>query len=572
MATNSISSIDDSIKNLTTTFQTAIKTTIEAESAPLKLVQTQKDTLEVRRGIYTDVKANFDALQSAVQALISTQASFGLKLVSKATVTPASAGSTVLTANLTDESAPAADYDFSVTRLAKAHSLAATAVASPDIALNKSGIFWLGGTGTAALQTETAPGVYSDFVASTSLTAAATTTAASGQRELGTGSYTLQVRDSSGVRQFRLVDADGNAVSIRKADGTSGYVAGWQNMTDGAFDTGRGQILSLNTTGSLDSTTFYYTAKGTSITVSSTDTQRNIVNAINAAAQPEGRDFKASIVANQLVLTGAHTGENHALLFTDGANLGLTQLLQSAQNAKFTVNGMEVSRANNTNLTDVVDGVTLNLAGDAEGKNARLSLNSSADKAAGLMNTLVTKFNATISHLKDKMATTSKTENGKTTYTRGPLTGETIFSSFRTDMLYRMGRSYTNSGSLKRLEEIGLSFDKDMKLTFDSSKFSEALKNNSSDVTALLDTSLGEINTIVGRYASSNGMLTRSLNSIDSQSKEYDQRIAKYNASLEMRKQALYNQYLEYQTQLIDLGNTAQIFGVDLGSMLDTSA
>ncbi|HNA87852.1 MAG TPA: flagellar cap protein FliD N-terminal domain-containing protein, partial [Anaerolineales bacterium] len=115
MATT-ITSIDASIRNLTPSFQTAIKTTIEAESAPLKRVQTLKDSMEVRRGVYTDVKSNFDALQSAIQALISTQATYGLSTVAKASVTPAISGSTVLTVSKTSETAPVTDYDFTVTK------------------------------------------------------------------------------------------------------------------------------------------------------------------------------------------------------------------------------------------------------------------------------------------------------------------------------------------------------------------------------------------------------------------------------------------------------------------------
>jgi flagellar capping protein FliD len=561
---STISSVDSSMKNLATQFQTAIKVTIEAESAPLNRVKTLKESLDVRRSVYTDIKTNFDAFQSAVQALISSQSSYGLNLISKSTVIPGTSGTSVLSVSKTSETAAIADYDFYVTKLAKAHSRATAASSSPDIALNKSGIFWLGGTGDAALQSETAPGVYSDFVASTSVTGASKSTVSSGQRELGSGDYTVQVRDSSGVRQFRLVNADGTAVAIRKTDGSTGTTSEWQSMNDGAFDTGRGQTLTLSKTGGLESTTFHYTAKGTSINISSTDTQRNIVSAINAAIQPEGRDFKASIVANQLVLTSVNTGVNHSMVFTDGAGLGFDNILQAARNAEFTVNGMTVSRAKNNDLTDVVDGVTLSLAGDAEGKSAHLSVGASTEKAAGLMNTLVSKFNTTLSHLKDKMASTSKTENGKTSYTRGVLGGETIFSSFRTDMLYRMSRSYSNDGNYKRLEEIGLSFDKDMKLTLDSTKFSEALKNNASDVKALLDTGMGEINTVLSRYTGSSGTLTRTLNSIETQGKGYDQRISKYSTSLEMRKQALYTQYMQYQGQLAELGNTAIMFGIDL--------
>ena len=565
MATT-ISSIDDSIKNLTTTFQTAIKTTIEAESEPLKRVQALKDSMEVRRGIYTDVKSNFDAFQSAVQALISNQASYGLNLVSKSSVTPAVSGTTVFTISKTDEKAATTDYDISVTKLAKANSRATAAASSPDVALNKSGTFWMGGTGVAALQTETSPGVYSDFVASSSLIAATVSTVTTNQRELGTGDYTLQMRDNSGVRQFRLVNADGNAVSIRKTDGSSTFTSDWQNMGNGVYNTGRGQILTMNKTGNPENTTFHYAAKGASISIKSSDTQRTIVSAINAASQPDGHDFKASIVANQLVLTSTQSGTNHAMVYSDGAGLGFNTLLQDAQNAQFTVNGMSVSRSSNTNLADVVEGVTFSLAGDAEGKSARLSITANAEKAVGLMNTLVSKFNATISHLKDKMASTSKTVNGKTTYTRGALSGETIFSSFRTDITYRMSRSYTNSGNFKRLEDVGISFDKDMKLTLDSSKFSDALKNNTSDVTALLDAGMGEMNTLISRYTGTSGLLTRTLSSIESQGKEYDQRIAKYNAYTETRKQSLYNQYMAYQAQLVDLGNTATMFGIDISS------
>jgi flagellar capping protein FliD len=138
-------------------------------------------------------------------------------------------------------------------------------------------------------------------------------------------------------------------------------------------------------------------------------------------------------------------------------------------------------------------------------------------------------------------------------------------------MFYRMSKSYSNGGSFKRLEEIGLSFDKDMKLTFDSAKFSDAFKNSTSDVSAVLDAGMGEINSLLARYTGSSGYLSKSLTSIDGQRKDYDQRITKYNDVLTMRKQVLYKQYMEYQIRLADLGRTAQMFGIDLGSNVNTS-
>lgn len=135
-----------------------------------------------------------------------------------------------------------------------------------------------------------------------------------------------------------------------------------------------------------------------------------------------------------------------------------------------------------------------------------------------------------------------------------------------------MGRSVTNNGIYRRLEDIGLSFDKDMKLTLDSTKFSDALKNHMSDVTALLDTAMGGINTVLSRYTGSSGILSTSLTTIDNQRKSYDQRIERFNTSLTMRKEALYKQYMDYQSQLVALGNTATMFGINLGSTVDTSS
>jgi len=557
---STISSIDTSIKSLAPSFQTAIKAIIDSESAPLNRVQTQKDQIDVRRGVYKDVKANFDSLQSALQALISTQATYGMNLVSKATVTPGTAGTTVLSATST-ESASATEYDIAVTHLAKAQSKSTTAAFSPDVALGKSGTFWMGGNGTSAVS----------LTPNTTVTGAIASPTASGQRELGTGSYTLESRDSGGIRQFRLVNADGKAVSIRSQSGTT-YTSDWQNMSDGSYDTGRGLNFTLNSLGTTSSTSLTYTAAGTSITINSTDTLRNISSAINAASQPEGRDFRASIVANKLVLTGAQSGENHTMLYTDGAALGFGADLQPAQNAEFTVNGMEVSRATNTNLTDVVDGSTINLASDAEGKSARLSISASSDKAAGLMKAMVDKFNSAVTHLKDKLASTSTTNTeGKTTYTRGPLSGDLGFSGLRLDMINRINRSVINSGSFKNFAEIGISFDKDMRLTLDSSKFSDALKNHASDVTALLDTGLGDLHSLVSRYAGSKGSLASTLTTIEDQRKSYDKRIAKYNENLTIRKQTLYNQYLGFQTQIADYGRTAEWLGMLTGTNISSS-
>jgi flagellar hook-associated protein 2 len=573
MATSISSDLNAALKNLAPTFQTAINASIEAESEPLKRIQALKDQTDIRRNIYTDMKTNLGALQTAVQALITTQASYSMNPVLKASIVPGTTGTSVITTSSNSGTMVAGDYDIAVTRLAKAQSRATAASVSPDIALGKGGTFWLGGTGTASI---------TNFTPDTSVNATSITDVVSGQRELGTGSYTVQVRDYEGTRQFRLVNADGTAVSIRSKDGTS-YTAGWQSISDGSYDTGRGLTLSLSASGAVGSTSLTYNARGTSITISPSDTQRNIANAINAAVQPEGRDFKASIVAGQLVLNAAQTGANHTMVYSDGAGLGfgatvggvftLGADLQAAQNAEFTINGMSVSRSSNSNMSDLIDGVTLNLAGDAEGKSARLTIAGNNDKSVTSMNSLVSTFNAALTHLTGKLTATAKTgTDGKTTYTRGPLTGDTVFRSLRSDMITQINANSLNSGSFKNLADIGLTFDKDLKLTLDSSKFSEALKNHSTDVAALLDVAMDKFNTTLSQHTGSTGSLQSSLTSMEGQLKTYEQRITKHNEALNTRKKSLIDQYTQMQDMLANMGRDAQFLNLTLGTTIDFSS
>ena len=551
---STISSISSSadLSKLAPTFQTAIKDMIDAESQPMKRVQSQKDELDVRKGIYTDMKSNLDGLQSALHALMTGQTDYALKSIAKMTLTPGIAGAAVLTATTTDTAA-FADYNIYVSQLAKAQSRATTAYASPDVPLGKTGAFWLGGTGTAEVQL--APG---DTVIS-----AALSSVADGLRELGSGTYSVQVRNSEGVHQFRLVDADGQAVTVKNTSG-SGATADWQSVTSGTFNTGRGFSIDFNATGSAGTTEVQYIAKGTSISIDPSSTLKTILTTINSATQPEGHDFKASIVGNQLVLTAAQSGVNHAMIYTDETNLGIGGDLQPAQNAVFTINGVTVSRPGNTNLKDVADGVTLNLAADAEGKAALLSVGADNDKAASLVQTLVDKFNAAFKYLTDKMAVTSKIDGDKTTYTRGLLAGDSVFRSLRTALLDRMNRNYASSGSLRSLSDLGISFDKDLKLTLDAKKFAEAWKSSPTDVNSLLDTALGQMDKTLASFTGSSGSLQNSLTSMDEQAKGFDQRIQTYQKSLNMRQQALINQYVQMQAMLAELGNQAQMFGINL--------
>ena len=113
---------------------------------------------------------------------------------------------------------------------------------------------------------------------------------------------------------------------------------------------------------------------GQTFTIGANDTLSTLRTQINeaSASMPEDQRVSATILDNRLVLQRAATGDSPIVL-SDVAGSPLQSLgvldavgqpsnvLLAAQNAVFSINGAVVERSSNTALTDVVEGVTLNL-------------------------------------------------------------------------------------------------------------------------------------------------------------------------------------------------------------------
>ncbi|HPH96758.1 MAG TPA: flagellar filament capping protein FliD [Anaerolineaceae bacterium] len=565
MATSSVSSTA-STANLDSYFVNLINTQMKQASQPLTLLQTQKDTLTVQKSVYTDLKSYLDAFQAPLRKLISTQATYALTTGVKGTVTPFTSGSTVLTANTTS-SAIKGTYNFSVTQLASAHVLRSDRMASATEPLGLEGTFVIGGAAARAA----AAGV-----TNSSVTGFSTGDLTSGQSELTSGNYFIETKQDSGTWKFRVVDANGDAVSVQSGS-TGSFSSGWQAMPTSSteYDTGRG--LKINFSGEMPAAgsnymngaaQLAYTAKGQSITVSTNQSLADIASAINDGTYAEGNGMTASVVDRRLVLTADKSGASYkiALANTDANNvlnsLGLlngdgsykNEVANSARNAQFTVNNLAIERSSNTGLTDVIGGVTINLAADAEGKSATLSVADDNSGAREAINTFVTKYNELQTYLRTKTAVT-KNENG--TYTRGALSGEMVFRTLNQDLTNMMNRSVVNSGAYTRLSQIGLTLDDNLTLRVsDSAKLESALANNAGDVKALMDAVMGAVDTRVGAFTGSSGYASRQLTSTTNQIKSLEDRITSLTDRLTKRQELLIKQYSQMQATLTSLGYT----------------
>ncbi len=118
-----------------------------------------------------------------------------------------------------------------------------------------------------------------------------------------------------------------------------------------------------------------FTIQGQTITIGATESLNSLVGKINTAStsMSTANKVQASIINNTLVIQRVQTGASTITMAETSGNplqdLGLfiggtsdyKHVTVAAKDANFTINGMGITRSSNTNLTDVVTGVTLNL-------------------------------------------------------------------------------------------------------------------------------------------------------------------------------------------------------------------
>lgn len=391
-----------------------------------------------------------------------------------------------------------------------------------------------------------------------------------GQLELGSGNYFIETRkNTSGVWQFRLVDAEGNGIKTKYSEDS--YSSNWQTIpTDGeTYDTGRGLTIDFGTDSNkfvtasrlTGATSVNYEAKGAEIDVTSDMSLVDIADAINAGDYGSGNEVTATIINKQLVLSADNTGSTHKMLANDSVSNVLVQLgvlsgstyknvMQSAGDASFTVDGMDVIRSRNSALTDVIAGVTLNLLSDAEGEGQSATIDIKADSTASktAITSFISQFNALQTYVNAKM---SVTQNEDETYTRGALAGDQSISSLRYTLLQTATRYDATGGKYKSLSEIGIdAVDSTSLGVSDDTALSEALSTDYASVQELLDTIMTNINSTLAKYTGTTAYVDQLIKANDDQTESVSDQIESWNSRIDQRKVSLTKQYAEIQAQM----------------------
>lgn len=218
---------------------------------------------------------------------------------------------------------------------------------------------------------------------------------------------------------------------------------------------------------------------------SSNNTLAGLRDAINQAQS----DVQAVIINDgsatpyRLVLTAAKGGTANTIqvnqALTDGAIkdaiTGITEAKAPA-NASVSINGVGITGNGNT-ITDAIPGVTLQLTGTGS-----TTLGIARDTAA--IQSSVQGFVKAYNDLSSTLA--ALTDYNPATKKGGPLTGNSSALMIQSQLRATLGGALPGlGGSLTRLSQIGVEFDKNGALTLNTTKLNAAITANPQDIGGL---------------------------------------------------------------------------------------
>jgi flagellar hook-associated protein 2 len=229
-----------------------------------------------------------------------------------------------------------------------------------------------------------------------------------------------------------------------------------------------------------------------SITINSTMSLQDVADTINA--QTSTTNVQASIVevssgSYEMVLTGTNDNADITYSSTSGTDIlnklgvtdssgAFTDVLQAAQPAEFTLDGISLTR-NTNDISDVLSGVTFDLLqATPSGTSLNVSIGVDTSQISSAVQTLVTDYNT----FRDAVIAQSATNSDGTASSSAVLFGD---STMR-DVMTQLEQALSTSVGSMSMADLGLSFNSNNELQLNTGTLSTVLSTNLSGVTTLL--------------------------------------------------------------------------------------
>jgi flagellar hook-associated protein 2 len=198
--------------------------------------------------------------------------------------------------------------------------------------------------------------------------------------------------------------------------------------------------------------------------------------------------------ANSFVLDATEDPTNPGLanLAWNPAAPGSSQVLSTAGDALFKVDGLSITSASNT-VTDAIPGVTLKLTGTNAGAATQVSFSDPSSAISTAMSDLVGALNEVMSELN----TDTDAQTGNLARDNAARSLKRTFSSLTTTIIMPNAAQ----GEPSTLSDLGVSIQRDGTFTLDSTKLTAALQSNPDAVAAMFTNGLYGVFSTINKIA-----------------------------------------------------------------------
>jgi len=265
--------------------------------------------------------------------------------------------------------------------------------------------------------------------------------------------------------------------------------------------------------------------------------------------------LNASVISTgtQYYLTVARSSTGYAqssgtaltVLHDPGLGFNLQQPVQTAQNAAFKVDGLDIQRTSNS-VSDVIPGVTLHLNGQSNVANTvNFVANSSGTEAA--LNTFLQAYNTLATTVRGQLVTDPNQSYGDT------LVDHSVASVIQNAMQAMLSQPIVATGSVRTLTDLGFELQNDGTLFLNTLTMNNAIQANPAAANAIFNNSTAGIGHVVQALVdqqtnSSTGALVQQQGSLKDSISEMDTEESDIQDYLDAERQRLTEQFTNMET------------------------
>ncbi|GAB6045308.1 hypothetical protein JCM11957_09060 [Caminibacter profundus] len=266
---------------------------------------------------------------------------------------------------------------------------------------------------------------------------------------------------------------------------------------------------------------------------------------------------------------------NLTTAFNSNTNFTNENRIQTAQNANFLYNGVEVERSSNT-IEDLIAGVKIELKSTGE---STVSIDNNVDNIVDSIKKFVADYNAMVSNIQNLTAYNKDTGDvglfqGDSDFTSlesifsGDLFGTTY--TYKTESLDRNGNKYTVNAFFSAANA-GFSMDRNGMISFDETKFRESYKENPDITKRWFETTFTKIKDDFERtITGSNSNLSLLDQEIKDEEKRYEDRIDSMKKYLETKYEIMAKQFAAYDEMINKFNAMSQSLTMAIEQAINT--